>query len=133
MQVKKIIALIICIIIVAIIGVAIWYMSKQRETKNNYNESNLFSNNKEQKEMEITETDDGLIFINGGTFEMGSPENELQRNEDEKQHVVTISDFYIGKYEVTQKEYQEIMGENSSNFKGEDLPVENITWYDAIN
>ena len=64
---------------------------------------------------------------------MGSPENELQRNEDEKQHSVTVSDFYIGKNEVTQKEYQEVTRENPSYFKGEDLPVENVTWYDAIN
>lgn len=113
MQTKKIIALIICIIIVAIIGIVIWYMSKQNETKNNYNESNLFSNNKEQEKMEITETDDGLIFINGGTFQMGSPENELQRNEDEKQHVVAVSDFYIGKYEVTRERISRNNGRKS--------------------
>lgn len=39
---------------------------------------------------------------------MGSPESEAQREDDEKQHTVTVNDFYIGKYEVTQKEYQEI-------------------------
>ena len=64
---------------------------------------------------------------------MGSPETELQRVADETEHNVTLDSFYIGKYEVTQKEYEEIMGENPSNFKGENLPVESVTWYDAIN
>ena len=38
----------------------------------------------------------------------------------------------MGKYEVTQKEYQEIMGVNPSMFKGDNLPVENVTWFDAV-
>lgn len=63
---------------------------------------------------------------------MGSPETELQRGDDETQHNVTLDSFYIARYEVTQKEYEEIMGENPSNFKGENLPVESVTWYDAI-
>lgn len=63
---------------------------------------------------------------------MGSPETEMQRETDEVQHEVKVSDFYIGRYEVTQKEYEEVMGENPSNFEGENLPVENVTWYEAI-
>ena len=43
-----------------------------------------------------------------------------------------MSDFYISVYEVTQEEYQAVMGENPSNFSGENLPVENVTWYDAV-
>ena len=97
------------------------------------NNSNIGqSNNNNNQEIKTVAEEDGLILITGGTFEMGSPETELQRNGDEKQHTVTVSDFYIGKYEVTQKEYEEITGQNPSNFKGENLPVENITWYDAI-
>jgi formylglycine-generating enzyme required for sulfatase activity len=45
---------------------------------------------------------------------------------------VTISDFYISKYEVTQKEWIELMGSNPSEFKGDSLPVEMVTWYDCI-
>lgn len=63
---------------------------------------------------------------------MGSPETEMQRESDETLHDVTVSDFYIGKYEVTQSEYEKIMGVNPSNFKGENLPVENVSWYDAV-
>ena len=63
---------------------------------------------------------------------MGSPESEMQRETDEVQHNVTVSNFYIGRYEVTQKQYEKVMGENPSNFKGDNLPVENVSWYDAI-
>lgn len=73
-----------------------------------------------------------FVFIEGGTFSMGSPETELWRSGDEKRHSVTVSDFYMSKYEVTQKEYTALMGRNPSTFSGEELPVENITWYEAI-
>jgi len=75
---------------------------------------------------------DGFVRINGGTFTMGSPSSELGRRSDEVQHQVTVSSFYIGKYEVTQKEYQEVMGTNPSKFMGDNLPVENVSWYDAV-
>jgi formylglycine-generating enzyme len=74
----------------------------------------------------------GMVLIKGGTFTMGSPANEPEREDDETQHKVTVSSFYMGKYEVTQKEYQEIMKDNPSYFKGDNLPVEKITWYHAI-
>ncbi len=63
---------------------------------------------------------------------MGSPESEPERSSDEVQHNVTVGDFYMSKTEVSQKEYQEIMGENPSDTKGNDLPVTNITWYDTL-
>ena len=75
---------------------------------------------------------DGFVLINGGTFTMGSPANESGREDNEVQHQVTVSSFYMGKYEVTQKEYQEVMGTNPSKFKGDNLPVEQVSWYDAI-
>jgi formylglycine-generating enzyme required for sulfatase activity len=75
---------------------------------------------------------DSMVRIDGGTFIMGSPETEPARESSETQHRVTVSSFYMGKYLVTQMEYQEIMGTNPSNFKGDNLPVENVSWYDAI-
>jgi formylglycine-generating enzyme required for sulfatase activity len=63
---------------------------------------------------------------------MGSPTNEPGRESNEVQHQVTVGSFYMGKYEVTQKEYQEVMGTNPSNFKGDNLPVEYVSWYDAV-
>jgi formylglycine-generating enzyme required for sulfatase activity len=79
-----------------------------------------------------TATPNGFVRINGGTFTMGSPANEQRREKYEVQHQVTVSGFYMGKYEVTQKEYQEIMGTNPSEFKGDNLPVEQVSWYDAV-
>ena len=73
-----------------------------------------------------------MVRINGGRFIMGSPSNEQERSTDEGQHWVTISAFFMGRYEVTQREYQEVMGTNPSEFKGDNLPVENVSWYDAI-
>jgi formylglycine-generating enzyme required for sulfatase activity len=63
---------------------------------------------------------------------MGSPASEPERRDAEVQHRVTISGFYMGKYEVTQKEWTEVMGTNPSNFKGDNLPVEMISWYEAV-
>jgi len=75
---------------------------------------------------------DGMVRINGGTFTMGSPANEEGRDSDEVQHQVTVGSFTMGKYEVTQREYQEVMGTNPSSFKGDNLPVEMVTWFDAV-
>jgi formylglycine-generating enzyme required for sulfatase activity len=73
-----------------------------------------------------------FVRITGGTFFMGSPAREPGSNRDEIRHLVRVSSFYMGKYAVTQREYQEIMGINPSHFKGDNLPVENVSWYDAI-
>ncbi len=73
-----------------------------------------------------------FILIQGGTFQMGSPESEDWRSSDEVQHTVTVSPFYMATHEVTQKEWSDVMGSNHSSFKGDNLPVESITWLDAI-
>ena len=73
-----------------------------------------------------------FVLVKGGTFNMGSPANEDWRGADETLHKVTVSDFQIAKFEVTQKLYREVMGENPSSFKGDNLPVENVTWLDAV-
>lgn len=80
----------------------------------------------------MQKVNDNLIILEGGSFMMGSPLSERQRCDDEVLHEVIINPFYVDPYEVTQKDYQTVMGKNPSYFKGEDLPVENITWYDAI-
>jgi formylglycine-generating enzyme required for sulfatase activity len=98
-----------------------------------------------------------MVYIRGGTFIMGAPKNEAPCVEldyklaekfkfkynkkydikDETQHRVTLSPFWIGKYEISQMEYKKIMGANPSHFKkwfgrSNDFPVENVSWYDAI-
>lgn len=74
-----------------------------------------------------------FIKISGGSFTMGSPADERWRENDEIQHEVTLDSYLISKYEVSQAEYEKIMGENPSCFKGENLPVEMVSWYSAIS
>ena len=74
----------------------------------------------------------GFVQINGGTFTMGSPADEPERYDNEVQHQVTVQGFYMGKYEVTQREWREVMGTNPSYFKGDNLPVERVSWYEAV-
>lgn len=76
----------------------------------------------------------GMEFrlIRPGFFMMGSPESENGRGNGEHRHKVLISQkYYIQTTEVTQKQWQAVMGSNPSYFKGENLPVENITWFEA--
>jgi formylglycine-generating enzyme required for sulfatase activity len=74
-----------------------------------------------------------MIAIPGGTFWMGSPTNEAERNNDEgPQHQVTVPSFFMGKYPLTQAQYQAIMGKNPAYFKGNNRPVENVSWDDAV-
>lgn len=76
-----------------------------------------------------------MTYVKGGTFTMGcTPEQESVCGDREKPaHEVTLSDFYIGRYEVTQAQWNAVMGEsnNPSEFKGDDLPVTNVSWYEA--
>ncbi|MFN4257335.1 MAG: SUMF1/EgtB/PvdO family nonheme iron enzyme, partial [Saprospiraceae bacterium] len=75
----------------------------------------------------------GCIFVQGGTFQMGCTNEPQDCDDDEKPvHSVTLADFYIGKYEVTQKQWRDIMGSNPSYFKNcDNCPVENVSWDDV--
>jgi formylglycine-generating enzyme required for sulfatase activity len=73
-----------------------------------------------------------FVRIQGGTFTMGSPSSEKNRNDNETPHKVRVDAFYMGRTEVTQKEWIAVMGSNPSNFKGDKLPVENVSWNDVI-
>jgi sulfatase modifying factor 1 len=74
-----------------------------------------------------------FVWIAPGNFIMGSPKEEKQRQDNETQHKVTLTKgFYMGVYAVTQEQYETVMGNNPSQFKGEkNLPVETITWDDC--
>ena len=74
-----------------------------------------------------------MVLIPAGKFMMGSPASEVGRKDNETQHEVTLSKpFYMGKYEVTQGQWENVMGSNpSSNTKGEKLPVTNVSWEDC--
>ena len=74
-----------------------------------------------------------FVKIPAGEFDMGSPASEIDRSDFEGPvHRVKISKaFYMGKYEITQKQWRDVMGTNPSYFKGDNLPVENVSWNDA--
>jgi formylglycine-generating enzyme required for sulfatase activity len=73
-----------------------------------------------------------MVAIPGGTFQMGSPESEKERETNESpQHSVTVPNFFMGRYVVTQAQYELIMGSNPSWFKGPNHPVEKVSWNDA--
>ncbi len=70
------------------------------------------------------EVPDNLVLVKGGSFK-NTTSNYYGKS-------VNLSDFYIGKYDVTQKEWTEVMGSNPSKFKGDNLPVEMVSWYDSV-
>ena len=73
-----------------------------------------------------------LIYVSPGAFTMGSPSSEAGRFDDETQHQVTLTKgFWLGKYEVTQRQWRSVMGNNPSRFKGDDRPVETVSWDDC--
>jgi formylglycine-generating enzyme required for sulfatase activity len=72
-----------------------------------------------------------FVYIRGGSFTMGSPENEPGHESNETRHQVRVSDYYMGKYEVTQAEWESVTGTNPSYFKGVNLPVESVSWDDC--
>jgi uncharacterized repeat protein (TIGR02543 family) len=84
---------------------------------------------------------EGMVWIPAGTFMMGSPANELNRRDIETRHQVTLTKgFYMGKYPVTQAQYEAVMGTNPSQFKTPaspetstaKRPVDYVRWYDAL-
>lgn len=83
-----------------------------------------------------------MMLIPAGSFLMGSPENELERQVNEgPQHEVTLSQFFLAKYPVTQAQWRVVAAMpqvkrelklDPSHFKGDDRPVESVSWYDAV-
>ncbi|MFY9223281.1 MAG: SUMF1/EgtB/PvdO family nonheme iron enzyme, partial [Blastocatellia bacterium] len=114
-----------------------------KEVKNQIEKNQI--ENKENENVIVEILDNNVVIeivkIEGGTFEMGSPLSEEGRNADEKLHPVTVSPFYIGKYEVTQAQWNAVANlpmintfliADPSDFKGANLPVEKITWGEAV-
>jgi formylglycine-generating enzyme required for sulfatase activity len=78
-----------------------------------------------------------MVYIRGGSFQMGSPRNEPERDEDEIQHPVRVSSFWMGRYEVTQAQWIAVMGRlpqcfaDSFNPEGDDIPLACVNWVEA--
>lgn len=83
-----------------------------------------------------------MVFVPGGKFVMGSPDDEPENEDDEKpQHEVEVSPFYLGKYPVTQAQWRAVaallqveraLEPEPSHFKGANRPVEQVSWHDAV-
>ena len=76
-----------------------------------------------------------MVLVEGGSFTMGVRSDKDKEVEvgEATPHSVTLSDFHLCKYEVTQKLWTAVMGENPSEFQGDDLPVENVSWGDCYD
>ena len=75
-----------------------------------------------------------MLWVKPGTFEMGSPSSEKDRQDRETPHSVTLTQgFYLGKHEVTQSQWEKVMGSNPSKYKGADRPVETVSWTEVTS
>ena len=95
------------------------------ERKSNYNQK--LKSNQLSKTFTVNGVSFDMVFVEGGTFQMGSTFG----SDASPVHQVTLSNYYIGKTEVTQKLWQVVMGSNPSVFKGENHPVNNVSWNDC--
>ena len=83
-----------------------------------------------------------MVYIPGGSFLMGTEDEEIERlvkkfswdgfRREKPQHEVTVQPFFMGKFQITQAQYQEVMSKNPSNFKGDERPVEKVSWENAV-
>jgi len=132
-------ALIMLLIVIAAALILFWLIGNSGKTKNEQAHPPSY----EPKEtapavkpsLDYTESQYGIemAYVLGGMFLMGcTPEQEEDCYDyEESPRLVNVSDFYIGKHEVTQAQWEAVMGGNPSHFKGDDLPVENVSWEDA--
>ena len=110
---------------------------KRRIESRQQSSSSSSSSGSQSAGQNLTITVNGVTFtmvaVRGGTFQMGATsEQGNDADSDEKPaHRVTLSDYYIGHTEVTQALWQAVMGSNPSNFKGDNLPVEKVSWNDC--
>ncbi len=100
--------------------------AKQAEEERKKQEAARLAELKKQQEAEKDPLE--MVLVRGGTFQMGSDD---YFDAEKPIHSVTLPDFEIGKYPITQKLWREIMGNNPSQFKGDDLPVEKVSWDDC--
>ncbi|MGM9712611.1 MAG: formylglycine-generating enzyme family protein [Prevotella sp.] len=85
-----------------------------------------------QHKLTLSNLTDNMVLVEGGTFIMGATLEQLDPWVDEKpKHKVTLSSYYICKYEVTQELWKAVMGSNPSKFKNNDYPVEHVSWDDC--
>ncbi len=74
-----------------------------------------------------------MVYVEGGSFDMGATFEQGRDAYEKPVHSVTLSDYYIGRCEVTQELWEAVMGSNPSEFKGAKNPVESVSWNDCQN
>ena len=95
---------------------------------------NLSTSEAVGKPFTIADLSMDMLWVKPGTFEMGSPLGEAKRRYSETPHTVTLSrGFYLGKHEVTQSQWEKVMGSNPSWYKGGNRPVEKVSWTDVTS
>jgi len=95
--------------------------NKQKEEMRRTSES------KQQKVEAASETEDGMVYVKGGCFDMGDI-FDTGASDEKPVHTVCLGDFYLGKTEVTQKQWKDVTGSNPSKFQCADCPVERVSW-----
>ena len=106
-----------------------WYENGQKEREGTFKDGELISVTYwDEDGIEISYTPPGMVYVEGGTFQMGSNSGN---NNEKPVHTVTVSSFFIDKTEVTQAEYRQVMGLNPSFRVCDNCPVEHVSWYDA--
>ncbi len=89
--------------------------------------------NQQQRFTLVPGIDLEMVYVPAGSFTMGSPTSEAQRQDNEgPQHRVTLEAFWLSKYPITQGQYQAIVSSNPAKFKGDARPVESVSWRDAV-
>lgn len=119
-----------------VVGLVIYFMTGKKTTStepiSTLTEQTEQSASNEIVPITINGTNYGnMIFVQGGTFTMGSNDSDAESDENPV-HSVTVSDFYIGETEVTQGLWRAVMGGNPSHFtRGDNYPVEYVSWNDC--
>ena len=131
----RLVAAVVALLVVAAVLVA--YRDKLRKLAGGGESQPPVTPTTERSFQSFTENVNGakleMIAIPGGTFVMGTADSDPGRHgeNEEPAHGVTIREFYVGKYEVTQAQWRAVMGTDPGFFKGDDLPVEQVSWKDA--
>ena len=104
-------------------------VEKSFDVSENGGESSLLLKFSRNQTITVNGVSFEMVYVEGGSFDMGS---DTEYNE-KPVHSVTLSDYYIGKCEVTQELWEAVMGSNPSNFRGAQNPVESVSWNDCQN
>ena len=115
--------------VVVVIGIVVAIIWPKGPTANELNEKAIADSIHISDSMAAVQAEhQSMVFVQGGTFKMGNPDGKSYP----PLHSITLNDFYIGKYEVTQMQWRNVMGNNPSSFSGcDDCPVEQISWDDV--